>query len=363
MTYILFTHDDLDGAGCDIVFSIALMSVARDVIHCSNVNVDQKVMELLAREEECERIKDAIIYFADIVPSRDVLEALKAKHKVLIFDHHRTNFWVTTIIPDAVIVPSDNPSDERWECGTSLLFQHLLDMTKSAACSQTKYFSEEDGESKGHRFIGAAAKKYEPISIVVDIIRSYDTYEWKRPGKENIHAKYMNTLFWMLGMDTFVERMLLKICSCNSPRTPIFDESEIVLIEAKLKMEQQIIDKVIEDYNDPTKNRLVDFQLGSHRAVLQLNSTGAPLSELAYQFLHKYPDIDIFVGLSMYGDPSLSLRTIKEDIHVGTMVCAPLGGGGHAQAGGIPLPMAIKVSLLNGIPAFLNGEYGELITE
>ena len=45
---ILFTHNDLDGAGCRIIFELAFAYVPNDkweVVICSNNNVNDKVTE------------------------------------------------------------------------------------------------------------------------------------------------------------------------------------------------------------------------------------------------------------------------------------------------------------------------------
>lgn len=336
MKHILFTHDDLDGAGCTIIYTLAHRKLKEGIdyaiFNCSNGTVDDAVR--VALEEEI-ITADSIVTFADISASRDVLTNLKdnIKCEVFVFDHHRTNFFVEHILSDdhRRIIPENEFG--RQESGTSILYKFYCELEFA------KNPIYEGFTSSGNTDL---------FPIFVDTVRSYDTYEWKDTG--NIEAKRLQTLFILLGMKRFC-KIYTHILSKPAPKggeTFLISPIHSLFIDAKLENEQNIIDNFTAD------DVMITNVRGYLTAVL-LKSTGANFSELGYQFLRKYPDIDVIAALSMFNGGEFGFRAAKEGIDTGKEIALPLGGGGHPFASGARLPEELKADLANIFIHFLNG--------
>lgn len=349
---ILFDHDDLDAAGCRIVFQTAhwYMKEGKDyiVVHCSNVSVDAIVTETLNKNDIN---KDTVIYFSDICASREVMEMVASRfNHVEVFDHHRTNFFVQWVIPNAVIVPENTMG--VMESGTSLLFKHFCEIASNDPYDpRSLYFLDKNSLMKA---IGNASKgisvdmmdrssdkidTFRLFSDLVDNIRSYDTYEWKE--KDNITAKKLQTLFFLLGMDRFCARYINRIKNeDNTSNYDIIDSTDMEFIDAKLEAEKRVIDSIgVDDVYDVSVKGL--------RAAFILSSAGANISELSHQFLSKHPEFDMFIGFSFYRGGEYSFRCIRDDLDTGADIAAPIGGGGHPKASGAPIPEEVRNNIIS----------------
>lgn len=310
---ILFTHDDLDGAGCRIVYELAHKDLEKGIdyliVNCSNGGVDNDVIKTL---DNGIIDKDTKIYFGDIVASREVLERIVNEFSMpIILDHHRTNFFATWIVPEAVIVPENELG--VMQSGTSLVYQH--------------FSSIGDIDVKNKEF----------LAEFVDTIRSYDTYEWKETN--NINAKKLNTLFTLLGMERFCEQYIKRITTDDS--SDIISIEDIKFVEAKLENEQRIIDSI-------TPDDVYHTEVNGFKTAFALGGFGVNVSELSHQFLTKYPEFDIFANFTLFSGGGLfSFRTIRDDLDIGKDIAVPIGGGGHPKAAGAPLGEEIREHIVN----------------
>ena len=324
---ILFTHDDLDGAGCRVIYEIAhgdeVKGTDYDVINCTNGGINDEVKAVL---DKGNIDKNTQIYFGDIVASREMLEYIVANYSMpKIFDHHRTNFFATWVVPDATIVPENELGVQQ--SGTSLLYQHL--------CEIMDKFPKI--KSKGN-------EKF--LCDFVDTVRSYDTYEWKETN--NIHAKKLQTLFILLGMERFCEQYIKRITSDKyKDISDMVSIEDIKFVDAKLENEQRIIDSI-------TPDDVYHMNIRGLNTAFILGSFGAPISELAYQFLHKYPDFDMFAGFNLWRGGEFSFRCIREDLDLGKDIALPLGGGGHPMAAGASISEELRDKIVDLIFAELN---------
>lgn len=318
---VLIDHNDLDGAGCRIVFSIANMDKVNGedfiIVNCSNNNVDDKVKEVIQRDDV--NPNETSIYFSDITAGREVLEELKeAGYKMMIWDHHRTNFFATWVIPDAIIIPENDMG--KLESGTSLIFQYYAKEFVDTLDSKSKYFDKK-------LFVD-----------LVENIRSYDTYEFKET--DNLDAKKLNLLFFMLGIERFCKRYIKRILSEDN-NDDLFTDSDNEFIDARLENEERIIESIGKDH-------VYDVSIKGYKAAFIVSTGGANISEVSYQFLKKYPEYDIMIGYSFYLDGgAYSFRCTRDDIDLGKDIAYPIGGGGHPKASGAPIPEAIKDQIVN----------------
>jgi len=317
---VLFTHDDMDGAGCRIIYELAHrhMKKGKDfiVLNCTNGGIDDDVMRTLKRED-IDRTTE--ICFGDIVASRETLEYIVANFSMpKIWDHHRTNFFATWVVPDATIVPENNLG--VMQSGTSLMYQYYSSLDSGIDVNNEKFLAD-----------------------FVDNIRSYDTYEWK--NTDNLNAKKLQTLFTLLGMERFCEQYINRLI--NDDNTDLINIGDLKFVEAKLENEQRIIDSVTPDdvYHIDVKGLKTAFALGGF---------GVNGSELAYQFLMKYPEFDMFASFNLWRGGEFSFRCTRDDIDTGKDIALPIGGGGHPKASGAPLDEILREEIVNMLITHLN---------
>lgn len=323
---ILFTHDDLDGAGCRVIFELAFgkgtKGIDFDVWNCSNGGIDSKVREAISTEVVD---KDTVVWFGDISAGREALNEIQNVAKtVWVVDHHRTNFFVTHELRDpshAIIVPENEFG--QLQSGTSLLFQKLSEMV----------LEPYSGIDKGAMTNGGPEHQ-EFIGLFVDTVRSYDTYEWKQTN--NLIAKRLNTLFYLLGMERFC-KMYLRLLRDPFYKGDLIGTYDVQqFVDAKLEAEQKMIDTFGVD-------RIIDTTVRGYRTALLIGSCyPANFSELGNQFLTKHPEFDVIAQFTLSDGGTFGFRAVRDDIDIGKDIAAPIGGGGHPKAAGAPLSQELK---------------------
>lgn len=334
---ILFTHDDLDGAGCRILWEIAHRDINPEywkVVNCSNKNVDDQVRSWL---DSGDLDSNCNICFADIVCEREMFNRIKHEYvDIHVWDHHRSNFWVQTEYPAAEIIPENEMG--VLQSGTSILYQYLCRAAESDPIGTLKYFKSD-------------YENTDLIACFVDTVRSYDTYEWKQTG--NLTAKKLQILFFLLGMERFCKRYVTNLTTTSQIfadtdeslkdsrvieyikndvipldiSARLFSETDLEFISSRLEMEQERIDAF-------TLDDIIDVNVRGLRTAFALNTVGMNVSELANQFLTKHPEFEMFVGFSMADGGQYSYRSIRDDLDIAALVAVPNGGGGHPKAAG-----------------------------
>lgn len=318
---VLFTHDDLDGAGCSVIFKLAHQHLKPEefkIIHCANGTVDKKVQELWFLELIG---PETTICFGDICPSKEFLEKIvKSFPDLHIWDHHKTNLFAQEIYPKAYIIPVD--VDGRLLSGTSIMYRYFTGLARSTM-----------GVDKRGDFIRKSSNP-NVLYDFIDTIRSYDTYEWKKTN--NVRAKQLQIQFQLLGMQRFVDKYTVRLSNAIAD-TSILHSWDLEYIDAKLEQEQNLIDDI------SIKNvRVVSIK--EFKAAVMI--TEMNVSEIAYQFLQKYPEIDIFIGISLERN-QYQFRTIRNDLDTGALIAKPAGGGGHPKASGCPIPNGLNREILD----------------
>ena len=326
---VMITHNDLDGAGCRLMYELAHTHLRKGedyiVLNEELGQLDDDVRALLKFGITDPRVTEIVI--ADCCPSIDVLLELKNRgYKVDIFDHHKTNMYALEVFPSAVVVPQTEMG--TLESGTSICY---------------KYYSQLPVTDPRNTYFDRAGNQ-QLISVFQEVVRLYDTYEWKDKG-ETI-AKELNTLFFLIGMERFCDIYIDRLRN-DLENNYIISPNDAKFVEARLQWEQGAIDSIGE-------KDVIKFKLGQYNAILIMGSKGAPISELGNQWLRKHPDTDIVVGFSFAKGREFSFRCIRDDIDLGVEFAAPLGGGGHPKAAGAPLSDGVYNMFIDGIIKYLN---------
>lgn len=295
---VLFTHDDMDGAGCAIIFNLIMKTQGVDfqIIHCSNNDIDKKVQEAWD-----DRVIDetTVICFGDICPGEEMAKMIanKSRESIRVWDHHATNSYISNAIPGAKIVTEIQPG--RLECGTSLMY---LFFTRVPSWNNDLY-------------------NMPLLADLVENIRSYDTYEWKKTN--NIIAQRLAALCKIIGIQRFVKRYVDRLLDTSSNNEiPLIEEKDNEYIDGYLEKEQEYINSV-------TIDDIKTVDIKGLKAAVRF-SGGAGINEVAQQFLAKHPEYDVFIDLGI-GGGYYSFRAIRDDLDIGTLLAKPLGGGGHAD--------------------------------
>lgn len=340
---VLFTHDDLDGVGCRVVYEIAhsheKKGIEYNVFNCSNAKLDETVLSELDTDKYAP--DRTIIYFADICGKPDTLSVLKSRgYQVYIFDHHITNLHALDYYPNAIVMEANTLGQPV--SGTSLLFQYFCSVNDPEL---SRYFKPEKGNAR-----------YDRIAHFVDTVRSYDTYEWKQTG--NIEAKQLQTLFFMIGIENFSKKYVTNLLETTED-TPLINDSDMMFVKAKMEFEQSTIDSF-------TINDVIPIQLlGAiddimHPGCMIIANKGAPISEIGYQFLQKHPEFDFIVGINFnYPGREISFRARDDKMNLGQNFAARIGGGGHPKAAGATMPSGALSDVLNIFMKVLTGGYSE----
>ena len=116
---ILFTHDDLDGVGCSVIYHLAHMHMREheeyEVVNCSNFSINDDVRKWLSLISP----NETEITFADICCDEYLLKELyNIGYDIKVFDHHKTNMYACDIVEGAQIIPINELG--VMESGTSL---------------------------------------------------------------------------------------------------------------------------------------------------------------------------------------------------------------------------------------------------
>lgn len=342
---ILFTHDDLDGAGCRILWEVLCDGMSPetwDVVNCSNYNVDLKVQDFL---ENGNYDESTIVAFGDICACRPVLEEVARTFKnVKVWDHHATNLFASGIVKDAKIIPTTNDGN-KLESGTSIMFNTFCEAAKDPLNNGILGLSKFTIDNP----------EFRNLELFVDMVRSYDTYEFKSTGL--MTPKYLQILFDLCAMNNFVKRYVDRFtgktefkysCSEDDYTGRLISRYDMGFVNTKKEREDQVIASI-------TPDDIIDLTIknpdgtGVYQVALMYKTVPCNFSELAYVFLQKYSQYDIMCRFSLFNYGRFDFRTQRDNINLGENIAAPLGGGGHPKSAGAPLDQNCKQWMVDSI--------------
>ncbi|SEN42329.1 Oligoribonuclease NrnB or cAMP/cGMP phosphodiesterase, DHH superfamily [Paenisporosarcina quisquiliarum] len=287
--YKLLSHNDLDGVGCGILAKLAFGEQVK-VRYNSISSLNREIEYFLENDEP-----DTFLFVTDLTPNEDNEKRLNdfynAKGKVQLIDHHKSALHFNDYEWGYILVEDH---EGKLTSATSLFYEYLV-----------------------------TNKLLEPTAALtefVELVRQYDTWEWEK--NENHQAHSLNSLFYLISMEEFEEKILERLRTNDHFD---FDEFEKKI----LKMEADKIDRYIRR----KKREIVQATIGEHLAGIVYAETYH--SELGNELGKEYPHLD-YIAIVIMGGKRISLRTIYDHIDV-SEVAGQFGGGGHQKASGCTL--------------------------
>jgi oligoribonuclease NrnB/cAMP/cGMP phosphodiesterase (DHH superfamily) len=287
--YKLLSHNDLDGVGCGILAKFAFGQQVK--VRYNSVSSLNREIEFFLEQDN----QDTFLFITDLSPNEENVKRLnnfyQEKGKIQLLDHHKTAFHLNDYEWGYVLVEDE---EGHLTSATSLLYEYLVT----------------------HKIL----EKTDALTEFVELVRQYDTWEWER--NENQQALRLNSLFYLVSIDEFEEKMINRLQTSDHFN---FDEFEKRLLD----MEE---DK-IERYIRRKKREIVQGEVGKYFAgIVYAESYHSELgNELGKEFSH----LDYIAILNM-GGKRISFRTIHDQIDV-SEIAGHFGGGGHQKASGSTL--------------------------
>jgi uncharacterized protein len=288
--YRLFTHNDLDGVACGILFRLAFGDKA-DIRYNSVSGLNFQVEKYFERMNDRMKREDHL-YITDLSVNHEVTEKINEfvneGGKAKLIDHHKTALHFNEYSWGRVKVEDESGT---LTSAASLVYDYLVQENHLARNGSLDEF--------------------------VELVRQYDTWDWDI--LKNYKAKNLNDLFFMVSIEEFEERMVSRLTSGESFD---YDDFEKKLLE----MEE---DK-IERYIRRKKREIIQIEYdGLYGGVVHAESYH---SELGNELGKEYPHLD-YIAILNLGGKKISFRTIHDDVDV-SAVAGEFGGGGHAKASG-----------------------------
>ncbi|MCM3573878.1 DHHA1 domain-containing protein [Mesobacillus subterraneus] len=288
--YRLFTHNDLDGVACGILFRLAFGEKA-DVRYNSVSGLNFQVEKYFDRMNDRMKKEDHL-YITDLSVNHENTEKINQfvneGGKAKLIDHHKTAMHFNEYSWGRVIVEDESGT---LTSAASLVYDYLV--------------------QENHLVKNGSLDEF------VELVRQYDTWDWDI--LKNYKAKNLNDLFFMVSIEEFEERMVPRLTSGDRFD---YDDFEKKLLE----MEE---DK-IERYIRRKKREIIQIETdGLYGGVVHAESYH---SELGNELGKEYPHLD-YIAILNLGGKKISFRTIHDDVDV-SAVAGEFGGGGHAKASG-----------------------------
>ena len=304
----LFTHNDLDGIGNEILAKLAFdyvdVTIVRNPAEAS-LEFDEFLFHELHKDYDH-------IFITDISISEDVAKKVDSLNlqNLTLLDHHSTAMYLNKhpLWAKVEVVRNGIPMS-----GTHLFYELL---------NAHKLFDGMWGEKA--------------LEIFVEKIRRYDTWEWKDKYFDTT-ASDLNNLFWLYGREKFVNTYVNRFNSLQQ-----FSTHRDVWVEMFSDTDKLVLDMNREEkkayFIRKEKEMIVSTYNGYKVGIVYADRF---ISELGNHLSEMYSNLD-YVALIDIGKCKVSLRTIHDDIHLGEEIAKKFGGGGHSKASGFSFHPDLK---------------------
>ncbi|MEQ6389332.1 oligoribonuclease [Bacillaceae bacterium S4-13-58] len=283
--YKLMSHNDLDGVSCGILAKLAFGDDVQVRYH-SISSLDRDVENFVEQGN-----KDIFLLITDLSVSEENALRLQEFYElggmVQLIDHHKTALFLNDFNWGKVVVENEG----KLTSATSLLYDYLV----------------------ANEFLTPSLA----ISEYVELVRQYDTWEWEK--NQNEKAKRLNSLFFLVSIETFEEKMLQRLTGSDSFD---FDDFEKKILE----MEEEKIDRYIRRKKREVTQTKID---GKYVGIVYAEQYH---SELGNELGKEFPHLD-YIAILNIGGKRMGFRTIHDDVDV-SAVAGNYGGGGHEKASG-----------------------------
>lgn len=326
--YILLTHTDLDGAGCAIVFSLAVDNPGC-IYYCANGREINSQTLAVFNEAKNDPDTEYHVYIADNSIEEFTAEKVSdflgfnPNNIFRLLDHHESALPLADKYDWATI--------DITECGTTLIFEHM--------------------KSKVSERLTMDA--YAILLELLNHIKNWDLFLWKDNGDN--FARIHNTLCKDIGLVEYTNRMINRIISEHN----IINETEFTDISEKLDHIDKYIEDNVDKFNivvaDHIKKTDIPDTFTMHKYTVAVTFATSNISELGNAICEKHDDIDFcaLIDLSKGDFGIVSLRATKDNIDL-SKIAKSHGGGGHRKAAGFPLTKETLNDILRSITAALN---------
>ena len=286
---VISHEDDIDGLGGVILGYLAFKDIDYMLIH---VKEQTEIVDFV-KNSNYEKVFITDLGLEDKIAD----EINELGMDILHFDHHETNVYASKYAFSTVEIQRNGIST----CGTELFYLYL----------------KENNLLKDNALI----KRF------VEDTRAYDTWDWVK--NNNVEANDLNKLFGIVGIDTYISKMVDKLRNNNKD---IFDETDKYLIELNTQEENKLI-----ELSD--KSLIIREKDGLKFGIVFGNKF---LSIIGNTLCNRHPELDYMLLIDPL-EMKVSLRSVRIDV---SKVAESYGGGGHKYAAGFSLNEEIFKSLL-----------------
>ncbi len=277
---VISHEDDIDGLGGVILGYLAFKDIDYMLIH---VKEQTEIVDFV-KNSNYEKVFITDLGLEDKIAD----EINKLGMNILHFDHHETNVYASKYAFSTVEIQRNGIST----CGTELFYLYL----------------KENNLLKDNALI----KRF------VEDTRAYDTWDWVK--NNNVEANDLNKLFGIVGIDTYISKMVDKLRNNNKD---IFDETDKYLIELNTHEENELI-----ELSD--KSLIIREKDGLKFGIVFGNKF---LSIIGNTLCNRHPELDYMLLIDPL-EKKVSLRSVRIDV---SKVAESYGGGGHKYAAGFSL--------------------------
>ena len=284
MQTYLITHDDLDGAGCEVIIRKTFDAETVIAVHTDYKNINQILHEVLLKVEND---SDSRLLITDISPEGKRTESLldrldtlyQADREVLLVDHHATTAHLSRY--SWVVHVQD-------VCATRILYG----MYKTTVSDD----------------------------VTDAFTKAVDAYDrWQLDSSYRPRGEDLNRLYYFYGYERFVSRF-----SVN----PEDDKLAAGLVQMLREKEDRDVSQAVEESEDYNQVLRKDSQ----GRVYYLLLVETYVSQVCHKILDTKPEVDYVVNLVL-SKGKVDLRSRDNGVDVAE-IAKRNGGGGHKPAAG-----------------------------
>ena len=305
---ILVTHTDLDGVGCAMVADIYCQAknIELEEHFCDYNTINLYFSELLEKMKDKKfNVGDSIL-ITDISIGKENADKLDELYKkgygIKLLDHHISAAWLNDIYEWVEVSEVDGNNNELL-CGSYMLYEYL-----SIRC-------------------GYAPGSYR-LRNIVELIRLYDTYQFKNARGIGMIAEDLNLFYQQYMKENnkdyrkFIQ-LIIKTYIFNTENDLYYsgftDEDNQYIYKAKANQIKYI--------DLARKTLLTDKFRGDNIGIIWCSNY---VSKVCDTLLTENPDIDYIININTEY-MKLDFRTHRDNINLGKDIVPLFGGGGWSS--------------------------------